>query len=182
MRPGDRLAADLEAAGLDARHVEQLEDQPRHAIDLVERDVQILLGRRQIVLADERLRELRVALDRRDRRAQLVRGDREELVLQPREIFDLAPRFDLFGVELRVFDGQRGALGEHLASGSLSSVMRALGIVRGDDERAEHFAARAQRKDQQRGELHRRRRDTTSRSARALTPRRRCRRSCVSDG
>ena len=46
-RPRDRLAADLQASGLDARHVEQLEDQARHAIDLIERDVEVLLrGRR----------------------------------------------------------------------------------------------------------------------------------------
>ena len=122
----------------------------------------------EIVLADERLRELRVALDRRDRRAQLVRRDGEELVLEPREVFHLAPRLDLFGVELRVLDRQRGALGEQLGQRQLLVRHGALGIVRGDDERAEHFAARAQRKDQQRRELHRRARG----SRRAIAGRR----------
>jgi hypothetical protein len=52
-----------------------------------------------------------------------VRGDGEELVLQPREVLDLAPRLDLLGVELRVLDGQRRALGEHLGQRQLLVVM-----------------------------------------------------------
>src|SRR5687768_2237907 len=76
LRPGNRVAANLEPSGLDARHIEQLEDQARHAIDLVERDVQVLLGGPEVAFLDQHLRGLRVALDRRDRRAQLMRRDR----------------------------------------------------------------------------------------------------------
>src|ERR1041385_5048499 len=57
VRPWNRFAADLQASGLDARHVEELENQPRHAVDLIECDVEVLLRGRQIVFANERLRQ-----------------------------------------------------------------------------------------------------------------------------
>ncbi len=81
LEPADRLLVDLQPVGLDAGDVEQLRDQPHHAVDFAEDRVEVrhaLFGR-QIV---DRLREqLRVALDGRQRRAQLVRGDGEKLVL-----------------------------------------------------------------------------------------------------
>src|SRR5438270_844798 len=67
-------------------------------------------------IADQRFCELCVALDRSDRRAQLVGSDGEELVFQAGEVFHLAARVNLLGVELGVFDCQRGALGEDLRS------------------------------------------------------------------
>src|SRR4029077_1988962 len=70
--PGDRLATDLEPAGLNSGDIQELEDETRHPVDLVEGDVEILLGCAQVVFADEGLGKLRVALDRGDRRTQLV--------------------------------------------------------------------------------------------------------------
>ena len=136
-RPRNRLAANLQPSRFDARHIEQLENQSRHAIDLIERDVEILLGRPKVAFANERLGELRVALDRRDRRAQLVRSNGEKFVFESRQIFHFAARFDLLGVELRVLDGQGGALGEHFGERQFFIGHGAIAIIRGDDDCAE---------------------------------------------
>src|SRR5438445_42785 len=60
--PRNRFAANLQTSGFDARHIEQLEDQTRHPIDLIQRDIEILLRRLQVLFADQRLRQLRVSL------------------------------------------------------------------------------------------------------------------------
>src|SRR5205085_6761022 len=80
LQPGDGLPVDVQAVGLDARDVEQLRDQPHHAVDLAQDggEVRPLLFGRQI--GDGLGEQLRVALDGGERRAQLVRGHGEELV------------------------------------------------------------------------------------------------------
>src|SRR5258706_1381408 len=81
LQPADGLPVDLQAVGLDARDVEQFRDQAHHAVDLPENGVEVggaLVGREVVHGLCE---ELCVALDRRERSAQLVRGDGEELIL-----------------------------------------------------------------------------------------------------
>ena len=82
----DRLALDAQAAGVEAGEVEQLAGELRQPLDLLAHAPEELPpGRLVEVLLDE---ELEVAAEREERRAELVRGVRDELaarVLEPRE-------------------------------------------------------------------------------------------------
>jgi hypothetical protein len=107
-----------------------------------EGDIEVLLGRGQVVLGDQRLGQLGVALDGGDRRPQLVRGDGEELVLEAGKILHLPTRLHLLGVELGVLVGQGRALGKHLRQRQLVVGHGPLRVVGGDDQRPEHLPAR----------------------------------------
>ena len=128
----------LEPPGLDARDVEQRVDQaaeaPRLALGGLERVLQET-GRR--VLA-ERERALHRQLQRRHRRAQLVRSDREELV---------ALRNRLLGavIEALIVDGEGGALGQIRRQRQIVVIVAALRVAGGEHHGADDLPPRAQR-------------------------------------
>ena len=73
-----RLAAQLELAGLEPRDVEQIVDEPADEVDLAADDAAHALGHGLVGLV---LHDLDRGLQRLERIAQLVGEDREELVL-----------------------------------------------------------------------------------------------------
>jgi hypothetical protein len=109
---GERLGHDLahidardlpfRAAGLDLGEVEHLVDEPRQSLGFPGNDTEELLalGGPDVRIGEQDLRE---RADRRERRAELVRHGRDEIVLQPVELLEaLVGRAQLRGCGLEL--------------------------------------------------------------------------------
>jgi hypothetical protein len=101
----DVLERERQLSGVQARDVEQLVHESSQAFDLTLRDRERARERGQLSGFDTLGKRLNAELQRRDRSAQLVRGDRQELVAQPHSLLHLL-------VELRVVDREGGAARE----------------------------------------------------------------------
>ena len=78
-RTSTRRELALLLARLDARQVEQVDDELAHALDADEAAVDHPVVRGRVVAGGAVLQDVQVALDGRQRRLQLVREDRDEL-------------------------------------------------------------------------------------------------------
>ncbi len=141
---GELRRLERSAPQLEARDIEQLLHEHREPVALpLERPERDGAARHEATRVPF-VHELRVALDRRHGRLQLVRGRGEELVAR-------AQRGLRAGHELGVVEGERAAAPDLLGEGH---VLGAEGLRGASEERQrpEHLAARAQRHEQHRAE------------------------------
>ena len=138
----DRPRLDGDGARVETREVEQLLEQRPETLALLDADAQQLLAQLLVQVRAPLGQRLEYAVDGGRRRAQLVRGDGDEVQLQLVELDQLL-------VQLRPLDGDRDPLGDELEQLDL--------VVREDPRRERPHVEDAQRlaPDEQRDADHR---------------------------
>ena len=155
----DELDVEAELAGDDPRQVEQVLDEPGLRRGVADDGVDGV--RRPRWIDDAGLEHLAPAHDRVDRRAQLVRERRQELVLRP-------VRGPGFAVGAGVVDGERGPLRDGLRDQHVLAVVGPLRFRRHEGHHPERAAVGDERHRDVRVQLQRAQRLEVRRAARAL--------------